>query len=352
MTFVGIASMDSSAIAPVDGGVSPLSQFAPSPQPTSLDFNQTLDEEIIAAVQQTNGTLIFDNGSLTSNVTSPLGDVIGTYNLVDLLGQLSVEFQELDGTLTVENGTIAGDLSTGDQLLTGSLQFSQLVGSALTDVVTNLSGTVPFANGAFEVEIPTALGTVSGTIGFGSGALVTDLTTPFGPVNFSVDFGDNAQIPFSINNAGNNIAAVLDLSNGFISFDLLPTSTGGEIQVPLTWLEGSITFANGQAAIALPTVFGDVNTTIDLVGLVETEVVPFLNSIAGTLTVNDGLLTADLTTPEGPFVGTIDGVALLAELSEIAAGTSGTIIIGDGLIVSDLTTPIGDLVGTIDLSQA
>lgn len=351
MTLNGSESTVISAIAPLLGGLDFLGLgSAPSPVPTaSIDLNQVVND-LTAALQQSDGTLTVDKGILTSDLVSPLGNFVGTYNLVDLLNQAAADFQDLSGTVTIENGTLAGDLSTGDDLLTGSLQFSNLIGDVLTDALTDLSGTAPFANGQFEVALPTPFGTVNGTLNFGNGALVSRFTTPFGDVNYTLDFGEDFQIPFTVASGTSTIPVVLDLSNGIVGVDLVPATAGTEVSIPINTLAGDLTFNHGQVAIAIPTALGTLGGTFDLVQLVNTEVVPFLNSVSGTLSVADGLLTADLTTSAGSFSGTLNGGQFLEQLTDVVAGTSGTVTIGDGVIVSNLTTPIGDLVGTLEIT--
>ena len=132
---------------------------------------------------------------------------------------------------------------------------------------------------------------------------------------------------------------------------MIPAAAGNEVSIPLNTLAGDLTFDNGQVAIAIPTALGTLGGRFDLVQLVNTQVVPLLDSISGTLSVADGLLTADLITSAGSFTGMFDGGQFLDQVTSVVAGTSGTITIGDGIIVSNLTTPAGDLIGTIDLTD-
>ncbi|WP_416670578.1 hypothetical protein [Egbenema bharatensis] len=331
-------------------------------QLTQADANAFL-EDVALSIREASGTLSFENGILTSNVTSPLGELIGTFNLVELVTDLATSVEPLTGSFTLEGGTLVGEVSEADELLFGgTFQVTQLVNDALTAYLPQISGTIPFADGAFLVDLSTPFGDVSGTIDFGQGALVSDLTTPFGTLNATIDLGDNAQIPITVDGTGIDLGlaflpipasfgALLDLSNGFITADLTSVLPGLVVSLPLSDLSGTITLADGQATVATNTPIGVVESSFEAAPAASSLILPILENASGTLDLAEGQLTTALTTAYGDFAGSLNVVSFLNNFASSLSEVSGTVSIANGILTSNLTTPFGDLIGNFDLNE-
>jgi hypothetical protein len=71
------------------------------------------------------------------------------------------------------------------------------------------------------------------------------------------------------------------------------------------------------------------------------EVESFLNSAdewVGQITIDQGLITADVAFPEGSVQGTVDLPAELRQLAALGAATNGTVSFGEGLISGTITS--------------
>jgi hypothetical protein len=311
----------------------------------SITSQSTAD--IINSLDEIQGTLTFNNGLLISDLTTPFGPLQQTFNLTELATSAVNSFNQVSGLLTLSNGTATGNLDLGDQELVGSFEFAQTVGSFVSSFLTDLNGTIPFANGALQLDLPTPFGAVTGTVDFGSGQLVTDLTTPFGPLDLSVDFPPNSSFDFAIG----GIPASIDFNQGEIQLDLNTIVPGPEATIPLNTLSGSLTFNQGTTTVNLVTPFGTFNVPFDLAGEAETAVTEFLTGVTGTLGISNGSLTADLTTSLGSFQGSLNVSEIVNGLIPTLPQYNGTLALSSGVITANLTTPYGPLVGNFDYGQ-
>ena len=353
---IGLPELETGALpSPLQVALSPL-------QLTQADADAFFDD-VAASIREASGILSFENGILTSNVTSPLGNLIGTFNLVERVTDLATTIEPLTGAFTLEGGTLVGEVSDADELLFGgTFQVTELVTDALAASLPQISGTIPFENGAFLIDLPTPFGDVEGTIDFSQGALISDLTTPFGPLTASIDLGDDAQIPLTVDGSSLDLGlgilpvpdtfdVVLDFSNGVIRADLTSVLPGLDISLPLRDLSGTIALADGQATVSTATPLGIVESSFDTVAGANNLILPILEDASGTLALQGGQLTTALTTPYGDLVGDLNVVSFLNSFATSLAEVSGTVNIGNGIITSDLTTPFGDLIGTVDLNE-
>ncbi len=303
--------------------------------------------DIINSLDEIQGTLTFNNGLLTSDLTTPFGLLQQTFNLTDLATSAVQSFNQISGLLNLSNGTAAGNLDLGSEEFTGSFEFAQTIGSFVASFLRNLEGTVPFTNGELQLNLPTPFGAVTGTLGFGSGRLVSDLNTSFGPLDFSVDFPPNSSFNFTIG----SIPANLNLNQGEIQLDLNPFVPGSEVNIPLNALSGDFTFNQGTVTANLTTPFGNFSTPFDLAGEVGESVTEFLTGVTGTLGIGNGSLTADLTTSAGSFQGSLNVSEIVNGLIPTLPQYNGTITLSSGTIAANLTTPYGPFVGNFNYGQ-
>lgn len=197
----------------------------------------------LSTLRQSSGLLTLNNGQLTSEFKTPTG--------------------ETESTLRFDQGSVTSNLTSASGDLTGTIAFSQVIGNTVSEVVKSISGSVPFANGQLNIDVPTEMGEVKGTIEFGNGALVTNLATPTGNYFSSIDFKEQDQFKF---NAG-NIPGVVNFNDGLVVLALQPQIQGDKIAVPINAIRGTIAFKNGQATLSVPTPFGSFNTNFDLSAL-------------------------------------------------------------------------------------
>lgn len=307
--------------------------------------------DVINSLDEVQGTLSLANGSLTADLTTtPFGPLQETYDLVALATDLNDRFQDVSGTLTLAGGLASGNLIVGDEeFTTTDFEFANLISGFVADYLSEIDGTVSFANGQIAIDLTTALGDIEGTIGFGNGALDVDLTTPLAPLSFSLDFPDDAQYAFPISELGSD--AILNLATGVIEVDLIPFFSGSEVVIPLTALAGTITFDDGIANLSIQAGGGTLDTQFDFAAEVEESLLEFLSTATGTLSVGNGELSANLQTEYGDFSGVLPASQWLNDLIETLPQYEGSIALTGGTATFDLTTPDGLVDNVFDYGQ-
>jgi hypothetical protein len=352
---VGLGTITSAAIAPLTTdlttSIGNSSLLTDSFLYLSLTGSASAFSQSTAAVinsfDEIQGTLTFNNGLLTSDLTTPFGPLQQTFNLTELATSAVNSFNQISGLLNLSNGTATGNLDLGDEEFTGNFEFAQTIGSFVSSFLKDLKGTVPFANGELQLDLPTPFGAVTGTLGFGSGRLVNDLNTPFGPLDFSLDYPPNTSFDFSIN----GIPASLNLNQGAIQIDLNPAVPGPEASIPLNALSGNFTFDQGIVIANLTTPFGNFSTPFDLAGEAGESITQFLTGVTGTLGIGNGSLTADLTTSQGSFQGSLNVSEIVNSLIPTLPQYNGTLTLSAGTIAANLSTPYGPLIGNFNYGQ-
>lgn len=306
--------------------------------------------ETINSLDEVQGTLTLSGGLLTTDLVTPFGSSQETYDLVALATDLNEVFQGSSGTLTLSNGLASGNLIVeGEEFTATDLEFANLISGFVSDFLSTLDGTVPFANGQVAIDLPTPFGDVEGTIGFGSGALVVDLDTPFAPLNFSIDFPDDAQFAFPIPQLGTD--AILNLAAGQIEADLIPLFGGSELVIPINALTGSVTFADGIADLTLQSGLASVDTQFNFAAEVEETLLEVLSTATGVLSIGNGELSANLQTDLGTFAGVLPASQLFTDLIATLPQYEGTITLAGGSATVDLATPDSVLQGTLEYGQ-
>jgi hypothetical protein len=336
----------------------------PAPLATSLTVNSlttlslvgasgslsgTLDN-LINSFDTVSGTATLTDGVLTADLSTPLGPVQGSYNLVEL-GEIALDsFLGVAGILDLSGGVATGTINLGDGKgdRPGSVPFAELLSNTVAGFVSDFSGTIVLQNGKFLIDSPTPLGAIQGTIDFASGKLVSDLTTPFGDLDFAIDFPDTAKfdLPF-----GNGLNGVLNLDAGQIEVDLTALLPGPEIIVPLNLISGTLVVDQGTAIANLSTPFGGFRFGLDLAAEVRETVFDFLSTVSGTLAIGDGSLSANLSTDLGSFQGSLYLGQSITDFLATLPDYQGTLTFNSGTVTADLVTPESTLAGSFNYGQ-
>ena len=340
------------AIAPLSSSGSEVTtldlSLSPGVLPTSSSSLAIADlPDLIRELDTAAGTLSLSSGILTADLTTPLGAIQQTIDIVEIGNTLTTALQGITGSLTVTNGLASGNLVIGDEeFIATDLDVAGLISGFVTDWLSSFSGSFSFSNGEIAIATPTPLGDITGTIGFGTGALTVDIDTPFAPINFSIDFPADAQYAFPIPTL--NSSAIVNLDTGVLDIDLSSFFPGANITLPLTLLSGEVGFSGGLANLSVDTPLGNVIVPIDLMTEVSEAIADFFTAASGVFTIGaGGNFGADLQTPLGSFAGVLPvGDWLTTNLATLAAST-GTIAIANGVATLDLVTPTGTEQGTI-----
>jgi hypothetical protein len=307
--------------------------------------------DLVNSLDDVAGTVTLSGGVLATNLTTPLGVLQNSYDIVELGTTALNSVKVIAGALNLSQGVASGVINLGDGQgdRPGTILFAELLSNAAEGLIADLDGTIVFQNGKFLIDLPTDFGAVKGTLDFGSGKLVSDLTTPFGDLDFAIDFPETAKFDLPL---GNGLSGVLNLDKGQIEVDLTALLPGPEIVVPLSLLSGTIALSQGKATanIGLPFV-GNLSTTLDLAAEVRETVFDFLSGISGSFLIGDGFLTANVNTDLGSFQGSLNVGQYLSDFIATLPDYNGTLTFAGGTIVSNLATPDGRLDGTFNYGQ-
>jgi hypothetical protein len=175
----------------------------------SVSSSQSIASDI-ESLEDVAGIVVVGDGRAIVDLTTPFGPIQTTYDLVALGTQYVNQFNAISGTLTLTQGVASGtiDLGDGGGYRPGQINFAALVSTYVSNVIADLAGTVPFTNGALQLDLPTPLGRVTGSVDFSGGRLVSDLSTPVGDLGLNIDFPDDLQYDVPL---GNGLSGVLDL---------------------------------------------------------------------------------------------------------------------------------------------
>lgn len=324
-----------------------LSAFDPSFADLVSDVADALPEAM-GQVSVVDG--LFDVNLLLADGTAVTGsfDAPGTLQNYANLAALS------NGSVTLSGGILAAAIDTdGQTALLPDFDLSAAASALVFDAVNAIDATVPFANGAFALDLATALGPISGIIDVAGGDLNLDLATPFGQLTADIDFGDDAIFPFSIPVLGlGAIDGAVDFNSGNIVASLGPF---GDLSVPISAASGSLTLADGVASLdaSLPIGSGltlPVTADFEVGPLASEYVAGLLQDLNGAGTLTNGVLDATLDSPFGIFSTTFDVAMFTNQGADFFAGIDGTIDVGGGVVTAALTTPLGDVNDSFDLA--
>jgi hypothetical protein len=258
-----------------------------------------------------------------------------------------------NGTVTLAGGILEAAFTVDEQVVAvEGFDLAAVTSALVLDTINAIDATVPFTNGAFTLDVETALGPVSGIVDLAGGDLNIDLSTPFGQITADIDFGDEAVIPFSapVPFFG-TIDGVADLNQGIIT---APVGLFGNVAVPISALSGSLSLADGVASIATSVPFAGisvpVSTDIELGPLASEYVAQFVQDLTATGTITDGVLEASVESPLGLFEAVFDVVAFTNQGADFFAGTDGVIDLSGGIATAAISTPLGDFNDSFDLT--
>ncbi|MFQ4139513.1 hypothetical protein PGN35_024680 [Nodosilinea sp. PGN35] len=324
-----------------------LGAFDPSFAALVADFASSLPDAT--------GQVSVQGGLFDANLL--LGDgtpLVGTFDAPTTLGNFADLAAASNGTVTLAGGILAAAIATDGQ--TADLPGFDLSAAASTlvqDTINALEATVPFANGAFTLDLATALGPISGTVDVAGGDLNLDLVTPFGQLVADIDFAADAVFPFSASlPLVGDINGAVDFYNGTI---VAPLGVFGDLSIPLSAVTGSLTLADGLASLDASVPIGSglslpVATDLAIGPLASEYVAEFVRDLDGTGTLTDGVLDAAIAGPLGLFETTFDIVALTRQGADFFAGIDGVIDVSGGIATASLTTPLGDINDSFDLA--
>jgi hypothetical protein len=258
-----------------------------------------------------------------------------------------------NGTVTLTGGILEAALTADDQVVAvEGFDLAAVTSALVLDTINAVDATVPFTNGAFTLDVETALGPVSGLVDVAGGDLNIDLSTPFGQIAADIDFGPEAVVPFSVP------VPFLGTINGVVNFDsgtiTAPLGFLGDFTVPIAALSGSLSLVDGIASLNTTVPFAGTNvpvaTDIALGPLASEYVAGFIQDLTATATLTDGVLNASVASPLGLFETVFDVVAFTNQGADFFAGIDGVIDLGGGIATAAITTPLGDINDSFDLA--
>ena len=304
-----------------------------------LEGSELIDD-VVDSIDQVSGMLTFGGGDIIVDLTTPQGSIEGTVSGVALLTDFAQFAAGANGALQLSEGVITYDFAIGDNTVVDTFNLAEFASDWVDSFLFDLETTATFENGIVALELPTPFGDITGDLGFAGGQLSFDLDTPFGDLNSAVDFGEDAQVSL-------DDAVVLDLNSGQILVELL----GLEFALPLESLAGTLTVDDGAATVSIPTVFGDLGGSFEFGPIASELAADFLTDISGEAIVEDGVLTGSLITPLGSLDGKLDVPQLANQAAEFLAQVNGTVTLGEGTAISNLETPFGLITESFDLGQ-
>ena len=333
--------------SPLSSGILTTALTAPSLGPALTTPSNSSSPSLASYLNQFDGTLTFNSGTLVSDLKTPLGSLQGTFDLKQLFADASTYVSKVSGTLNLDNGIAAGTINLPGQVATGSFNFAEFAGNYLSGLVTDIKGTQPFERGVLKLNIPTQFGAVVGSVDFGTGKLITDLDTPIGKIQTTIDLPDTLAFPFTVS----GVSGEVNLGKGQIIAKVPFVNT--DVVIPISSLSGTFDFDAGKVKInvPIPLVGSSISTTLDLATIIDDAVTSALTSAKGTLSIADSKLGIDLTSSAGPFKGTIDVAQLLKTYEPIVTQAQGTLTFKGGVLTSTVVTPQGSLAGTVNYGK-
>ena len=306
--------------------------------------------ELAADIPNLAGDITVTNGVFTSNLVLPDGSpLVGTVDVPTTISDLAALAADTNGTATLVDGILDVDLSTGEESLSiEGFDLATAASSLVLDAIQSVDTTVLLENGAFDINVDTALGSFVGTVDFAGGDLNVDLLTPFGELVGDIDFDETAVFPLFIPTTGGGFSVELDLNEGNVSASF---GSFGSIEIPLTDISSLVTLTDGIATF---------NTDVPLLGSIETEleigtltseyIAELIQDSLGTATITNGVIDATLENSLGTFDTSFDVVAFTEQGVDFFSQVNGSIAIADGDLTANLTTPLGAVNSTYDLT--
>ena len=340
---------DFSALLEVETYSPPLDPWAIFFTTTSfLALVQEISSEVepfVESLDDISGTLTFNDGIISADFTTPDGTFQGIFDGVAFLTDFAQLAADTNGTLLLSGGLLTADLTIGDESFVDTFNVAEFASDWVSSFLFELETTATFANGVVDLDVQTPVGPIAGSLGFAGGELNLDLkATPFGPLMGAVDFKEDAQISLH-----DGDAVVLDLNSGELLIELFPFVP--VIAIPLENLSGNITIDDGVATVSVDTVLGEFEGSFEFGALASELAAEYVTDLVGEAVIEDGVLIGNLGTPYGLFETSLDVPDLANQAAEFLSEVSGTVTLGEGSVNADLTTPLGPVIGGLDLSQ-
>ncbi|PZU99601.1 MAG: hypothetical protein DCF32_18460 [Leptolyngbya sp.] len=311
--------------------------------------------DLASALPDATGQISVGDGLFDANLLLADGTALtGTFDAPTTLRGFADLAAVSDGTVTLNGGILEAAIATDSQTATlPPVDLSAAASAFVLDAINAIDATVPFANGAFTLDLATALGPISGTVDVAGGDLNLDLATPFGQLVADIDFQEDAVFPFAM-----ALPLVGDI-NGAVDFNsgniMVPLGVYGDLSVPISAVSGSLNLADGLASLEASVPVGSglslpVATELAIGPLASEYVAGFVQDLNGTGTLTDGILDAAIESPLGLFETTFDVVAFTNQGADFFAGIDGVIDVSGGIATASLTTPLGPIDGSVDLA--
>ena len=317
-------------------------------------FSPGLSQQVtsaIALLETATGVLTLDSGALSGTVTTAEGTETVALDGAPFFDTLLTEVETLTAVTTLENGLFSGDLPpAAGTRLSARVNAGSLLDTTLSPLLPASEVTLPFENGQFAVDLATALGAVTGGVDFAGGDLNIDLATPLGDLTLDYVFPTDTAIPFDIDAPIGDLPGSLDLAAGQVTVPLLAGGISfGVLSVSLASLSGEVALADGIASLSVDVpdlgilgIPSTVTTDIDLGPLASEIVEGFITETTGSLAIDDGLLTASLTSPLGSWDTTTSLVELSTDAVDFLTATTGILTLNQGMVSTTLETPLGE----------
>jgi hypothetical protein len=291
--------------------------------------------EFFTNLKNIQGDLSFNNGSVTSNITSPFGLLEGTFNVGELGNYVTDSLQQLNGNLNLIDGILVNNQTTS----ANSFDLANFTGNLVGSYFREIQGTFPLENGVLDITYDN----INGTLNLGNGKMVTNLNTRFGQINSTFDFPDDSQIPFTTNNS----SGILDFATGQFVIDLIPNESGDEISIPIDDLSGNLDLLDGIGNI-IPIPFGDIAANFDFAQLMDDSITQSLQE-TGTVSFNNGVMNINIPQSTGTMGSSFD-ISQLGNYVNYLQQAEGVVNFANGVLTSNVNTPFGQLIGSIDLN--
>ncbi|MGF1457760.1 MAG: hypothetical protein ACFBSG_01900 [Leptolyngbyaceae cyanobacterium] len=308
-------------------------------------------DEVVAPLETATGELTIEAGVIEG--TLAISDDESLSFSLDgpaLLSEAGTLLETATGALTLADGIVDATLTLDTEIYeVNQFDLATFAAEGLGFLITAIDTSIPIVDGAFLIDIDTALGDVTGSIDVAGGSLDLDLVTPAGEIDFSVPFSPEAQYEFAIPLFGASIDATVNLFTGNIEVPVF----GMDIAVPLESLSGELGLDEGIATLTLDSDFGPIATSFDVAELVDDWVIDTLTGLTVDAALLSGQLDVFATSPTDDFAATVDVLSLADQAIATLSQTDGALTLADESISGVITvedTPL-DIEGAINLAD-
>ncbi len=187
---------------------------------------------------EVSGNIDFGGGQLAIDLTTPFGPLEFTLDFDDDV-QIPIDVNSRPGTIDLANGVVVADL------------FPGVLGNEISIPLTAFSGTLILDDGIANFTIPTVFGDFGGSIDV-SQQILDASTDLLSSLNGTVSL------------AGGMLTSDLTTSAGALAGDFDVSAYLSEFAIALSDVNGTLTVADGILISDLTTPFGDIAGMVDL----------------------------------------------------------------------------------------